>query len=117
MGVLKCAVEIADATKTHDDCLVLTALTCDDAKPRGALVGQASGVSLTLCLCELLAATSFIQLFRFTQIAGSVSINLFLRQYSCARSELRALLWTRSFLTNLEALIVHNTRCFGSGPP
>jgi hypothetical protein len=76
MGVLRCAVEIADVTKTRDDCLVLTALACDDAKPRGALVGQASGVSLTFCLCELLAATAFIhQVFRFTLNADSVSIN------------------------------------------
>jgi len=93
MGVLRCAVEIADVTKTHDDCSVLTALACDDAKPRGALVGQASGVSLTFVLCELLAATSFIhQLFRFTLTAGSVSINYSSRSYSFARSELCALL-------------------------
>lgn len=118
MGVLRCAVEIADVPNPHDDCLVLTALACDDAKPRGASVGYTSGVSLTFCLCELLIATSFIhQLFRFTLTAGPVSINLLSRQYFCARSVLCALLWKRCLPLSLEALAVHNTRCFGSGPP
>ena len=85
MNVLRGAVEIADVTKTHDGCLVLTALACDDAKPRGAMVGQASGVSLTFCLCKMLAATSFIhQLFRFTLTAGSVSINCLAMVFKCA---------------------------------
>lgn len=35
MDVLKCAVEIAEVTKTHDDCLVLMHSPCDDAKPGG----------------------------------------------------------------------------------
>lgn len=118
MGVLRCAVEIAGVTKTHDDCLVLTTLACDDAKPRGALVGQASGVSLTFCLCELFAATLLIhQLFRFTLTAGSVSINYPSRQFLCARSQLCALLWTQSSRSSPEASVARNTRCFGSGPP
>lgn len=39
-NVLKCAVEIAAVIKTHDDCLVLTVLTCDVAKMWGLWWGK-----------------------------------------------------------------------------